>query len=255
MAVGHLDRLKRLGERADLVDLDEDCVARAHLDSLLQELHVRHEEVVADKLAASADSGRQFLPAFPVVLVKPVLDRINRVFRDKLLKVGDLLVVGEALAVRVLLGSVGELLVIVEELAVLFHAEFARRAVHRDFHVVARLVACILDCLDNRVERIVDSVELGGKSALVTDSGGKPPALEQLRERMENLGPHADGLFLGFRADRTDHEFLERDGSVRVRASVDDVHHRDGKDMGVRPADVAVERDVQGLRGGLRGRK
>ena len=44
------------------------------------------------------------------------------------------------------------------------------------------------------------------------------------------------------RADGTDHKLLESDRCVGVRTPVDDVHHRHGQRLGVRSADIAVER-------------
>ena len=74
-----LDRLERLGQRADLVDLDEDRVRDALVDPALQALDVRHEEVVADELEPVAEPLRQRLPGAPLVLGEPVLDRDQRV--------------------------------------------------------------------------------------------------------------------------------------------------------------------------------
>ena len=51
-AVGHLDSVEGLGQGADLVDLDEDCVGGAQLDALLEALDVGDEQVVADELDA-----------------------------------------------------------------------------------------------------------------------------------------------------------------------------------------------------------
>ncbi len=56
--VGELDRVERLGERPDLVDLDEDRVADALGDAAAQEVDVRDEEVVADELQARRRAGR-----------------------------------------------------------------------------------------------------------------------------------------------------------------------------------------------------
>ena len=67
-AVGHLDGVERLGERADLVDLDEDRVGGAELDALFEVLDVGDEEVVADELALAADGLGEGHPAVPVVL-------------------------------------------------------------------------------------------------------------------------------------------------------------------------------------------
>ena len=52
-------------------------------------------------------------------------------------------------------------------------------------------------------------------------------------------------------ADRHDHEFLEVDRVVGVRAAVDDVHHRHRQHARLRAADVAVERQARGLGRGL----
>ena len=52
------DRVERLGERADLVQLDEDRVRDALVDAALQQLGVRHEHVVTDELDAAARAAR-----------------------------------------------------------------------------------------------------------------------------------------------------------------------------------------------------
>ena len=57
---------------------------------------------------------------------------------------------------------------------------------------------------------------------------------------MENLGPHAQRLPEGGRAQGHDHEFLEVDGVVGVLAAIDDVHHRHGQGTAVRAAEVAA---------------
>src|SRR4051812_32356563 len=73
------DRVERLRQRADLVDLDEDRVGDPGLDPAPQPLGVRHEEVVADELQALAEAIGEDLPAVPVLLVHAVLDRHDRV--------------------------------------------------------------------------------------------------------------------------------------------------------------------------------
>ena len=74
MAVSHLDSVECFGERANLVNLDEDRVAAAHFDTLAQVVYVGNEEVVAHELNLVADSSGKFLPAFPVVLDHAVFD-------------------------------------------------------------------------------------------------------------------------------------------------------------------------------------
>src|SRR5690606_27018356 len=53
-------------------------------------------------------------------------------------------------------------------------------------------------------------------------------------------------------ADGGDHEFLNVDVRVRVGPAVQDVHHGDGQDVGVRAPQVLVQRQVRAVSGGLR---
>src|SRR5262245_47628358 len=70
-----LDRLERLRQRPDLVDLDEDRVGDSRLDAAPEALDVGDEEVVPDELHSPAEPLGQSPPAVPVVLGKAVLDR------------------------------------------------------------------------------------------------------------------------------------------------------------------------------------
>src|SRR5207342_2552562 len=72
------DRVEGLGERADLVDLDENRVCDLLSDAPAQEIDVRHEQVVADELHPAAEAIGERLPGGPVVLGQAVLDRDDR---------------------------------------------------------------------------------------------------------------------------------------------------------------------------------
>src|SRR5271166_633907 len=71
----HIDGGERLGERANLVDLDEDRIGDAFLDPPLKNFDIGNEDVVADYLAARPKFLGQQLPARPVTLGHTVLDR------------------------------------------------------------------------------------------------------------------------------------------------------------------------------------
>src|SRR5712692_4284270 len=81
-ALGDVDGLEGLGEGADLVELDEDAVARAGGDGPPDALRVGHEQIVADDLAAVAEPGHEGGPAVPVVLGETVFERADRVLVD-----------------------------------------------------------------------------------------------------------------------------------------------------------------------------
>ncbi len=69
--------------------------------------------------------------------------------------------------------------------------------------------------------------------------------MEHLLKIVEHLSAHTDTLLEAACADRTDHELLEADGSVRVCATVDNVHHRNRKTASVAATDVFVEGEVE----------
>src|ERR1043165_7534089 len=101
-AARKLDAVERLGERADLVDLDENRVGDAQLDAFAQELRVGDEEVVADELYARAQLVRQKLPALPVALAHAVFNRDDGILLGPTLPVGDHLGARQAATVRLL---------------------------------------------------------------------------------------------------------------------------------------------------------
>ena len=65
VAGGELDGVEGLGERADLVDLDEDRVGRAGVDAAGEPLGVGDEEVVADELDLDRRAPRSARPRRP----------------------------------------------------------------------------------------------------------------------------------------------------------------------------------------------
>ena len=92
--LGEFDGVERLSERADLVDLHEDRIGHALIDTLLEEFDICDKQIVADELALRADLVGEQLPALQVVLGAAVLDRNDRIFCDKLFVVIHKLVVG-----------------------------------------------------------------------------------------------------------------------------------------------------------------
>ena len=88
-------------------------------------------------------------------------------------------------------------------------------------------------------------------ASALSSFGAKPPssptAVERpfffhALERVENLGDGLQAFAERGEAVRHDHELLEVNGRVRVRAAVDDVGHGDREHLGVGPAEVFEER-------------
>mmetsp|Transcript_18383 Transcript_18383/g.47316 ORF Transcript_18383/g.47316 Transcript_18383/m.47316 type:complete len:211 (+) Transcript_18383:255-887(+) len=80
--LAELHRIDGLSHGADLVDLQQQRVARAHLQSLLDARWVGDEEVVAHDLDLGANRVHHRLVRVPVVLVEGILDGHQRVLRD-----------------------------------------------------------------------------------------------------------------------------------------------------------------------------
>src|SRR2546428_13898950 len=73
------DALQGLGERADLVQLDEDRVRHALLDPAIQPLDVGAEEIVADELHARGQRFGELRPSAQTAPARPSSDDTNRI--------------------------------------------------------------------------------------------------------------------------------------------------------------------------------
>ena len=74
VAIGlrELDGVQRFGERTDLVHLHENRIGRAGIDAFLEELHVGHEQIVADQLHFVAELvGEQSSNVFQSLSAQP----------------------------------------------------------------------------------------------------------------------------------------------------------------------------------------
>ena len=169
------------------------------------------------------------LPAVPVLLVHPVLDREDRVAVAEVGPVGGHLLRREVAA-------------LVLELVDAVLEDLAGGRVERDRDVLAGRVAGRLDALDQRLQRRLVGVQVGREAALVADRRAEPALAERLLERVEDLRARAQRLRERRRADRHDHELLEVDGVVGVRAAVEHVHHRHGQHVRRLAAEVAPQR-------------
>ena len=106
--------------------------------------------------------------------------------------------------------------------------------------------ACSRPC--STASRIVSSAssfepQVRREAALVADGGREPALVQHLLQRVEDLRAVAQRLAKRRRADRQDHEFLDVDAVVGVRAAVDDVHHRHRQRRRLAgAAEIAVQR-------------
>src|SRR5690348_13533500 len=152
--VGHVDALERLGERADLVRLDENRIGDVPGYRFAQDLRVGHEHVIAYELDGLAESLRELRPAVPVGLAHPVLDADDRVARGEIGQIVGELRGGEAALLP------GELVAAVAE-------EFRARHIETQIHIVPGTETGALDGLEDERERRLVGIEARRESALI----------------------------------------------------------------------------------------
>ena len=104
--------------------------------------------------------------------------------------------------------------------------ELGARDVEPEIDVAAERVAGLLDRLDDRLQGLLVRAEVRREPALVADGRVHALRLQHALQRVEYLDAVAQALGERRRADGQDHEFLNVDAVVGVRAAVDDVHHR-----------------------------
>ena len=183
-AAGQVDRVDRLGQRPDLVELDEDASSRPTPRSprAIRSVFVTSRSSPTSWTRLAEPLG-QLLPAGPVVLGQAVLDRDDRVARGPVGPQVDELAGLErpALAWRARSGSAA-----IDAGARL--DELGRRRVERDRDVLAGPVAGPLDGPQDDLDRGLVGRQGRGEAALVTLAGRVALVVEDRPERREDLG-------------------------------------------------------------------
>src|SRR6266852_7164148 len=152
--------MKRFGQGADLVDLDQNRVGDPAFYALFETADIGDEEVVADELNLAPEPLGQELPSIPVVFGHAVLDADDRVSADpSLVKVDEL--------------QRGERHPLARELVVPVGVQLAGRDVERERDIVTRFVPGLSNGLDDELQSVFVRRQVRRESPLVTDCGGK----------------------------------------------------------------------------------
>ena len=135
-------------------------------------------------------------------------------------------------------------------LATLEH--LAGRDVERERGVMTGAEARGLNGFDDDLERVFVALEIRREAAFVTHTRGELARHEHLLERVEHLRAHTQSVAERLSAHGHDHELLEVDGVGRVRATVQDVHHRHRQRARHRATQIAIQRQADFERRGTR---
>mmetsp|Transcript_40714 Transcript_40714/g.68147 ORF Transcript_40714/g.68147 Transcript_40714/m.68147 type:complete len:592 (+) Transcript_40714:461-2236(+) len=218
--LGHLDALQGLCHGADLVNLDEDGVARGHADALSEPRGVGDEEIVPDDLRLGAQRLRHVYVPVPVVLVQRVLNGDDGVVLDPPVEDVDHLVGGEQFA--------GIRLPELVPLAIPLVEQLRGCAVQGNANLSPGLVPGGFDGLHHELQSLVVG-QVRGEASLVAHGRDVARLLQQPLEGVEDLRDPAEALAEALGSDRHHHELLEVDLVVRVLPPVDDVGHGHGQ--------------------------
>lgn len=187
IGVGVLGSLDRLGQSADLVDLEEEGIAGLELNGLLDADGVGDGQVITDNLDVLGLV--EVAPGLPVILSKGVLDADNGVLLAEVGVQGSKLLVGDPLG-----GVAIGVLEVKVVLLLLLLVEFAGGNIHGNVHLAS--VAGLLNGIGDELESLISGLDIGGNTTLITNvaSGLAVLLLGQSLELLVNLSTLAKGL-------------------------------------------------------------
>ena len=124
---------------------------------------------------------------------------------------------------------------------------FRGSGVHGEHDVAARLVARGLARLNDVLQGLFVGLQVGSETALVAHAATEASFMQNLLQRVINLGAPTQALGERLGANRHNHEFLEVNVVVGMHAAVENVHHGRRQHMGIRTANVAIQRQLARL--------
>ena len=117
------------------------------------------------------------------------------------------------------------------------------------------MLASFVDGFENGGEGCFVRRQVGSEAALVADRGIEPLGMQHFLEGMEHLGAVAHRFGERRRADGKNHELLDVDAVVGMRAAVDDVHHGHRQGYIAGASQVPIQRQTVVARGRMRRRQ
>ncbi len=131
--------------------------------------------------------------------------------------------------------------------------ELAGRRIQRDRDVLAGPIAGGLDAGHQHRQSLLVGRQVRREAALVADRRAEAALVQRALQRVKHLGAHPQALREAGGAARHDHELLEVDFVVGVRAAVEHVHHRHRQHVRALAAEIAPQ--GESLLGRLRVRR
>ena len=238
---GHADGLHGLGDRADLIQLDENRVGHALRNAFGQDTGIGDEDIVSHELDFLPQFLRQNLPAGPISFRHAILDRDERIAGGQELIIFDQLLRG-FLRFFLCLEFIGTIFI-----------EFTGGRIEGDKNIFSRLVAGGLDGLHENLHGFFMGLQAGREATLIANGGIEALGFQHFLEMVKSLGPHAQGFPERRRSSGNDHEFLDIQIVVRMSPTIEHVHHRHRQYVGRCSSQVAIQGQIRFGSGGSGG--
>ena len=237
----HGNGIQGLRQGADLIDLDEDGVGNALLNTLGQTDRIGYEQVVTHQLHLLAQSLGEHIPAQPIRLCHAVFQGDDGILFCQSLPLANHLLTGENLSG---LGQpIGLTLLVIP---------LRGCRIHGDHKILSGTVARYLNGFHNAAEGIFVLFQHGSIATLVTYAGnGNLSILQDFLQAVEHLCAPAHSFFHAGGRYGDDHKFLNVHIIAGMGTAVKNVHHRYRHHFGVGSADIAIQADTLGLCSGL----
>jgi hypothetical protein len=244
--LGHVASLNALSDGTNLVDLEEEGVAKFLVDTSLDTGRVSDEEIVSNNLAFISHTRSHGSVSGKIILIKAIFDRDDRVFRCQVsVEIEELSSGHNTLGSSSLLAQVVGTVLLVEE--------FRSSNIKTELNTSS--VSRVFDSFHDDFESVVLITDLRGtETTFVTNVSGtlSEHLLEELGEGVINLNSDLKGLFERISTSGEDHKLLELKSISSVRSTINDVKRRNGHDkfisgLSSKSSQVLVERDISGM--------
>ena len=155
----HSHGLEGLGQRSNLVHLDQDGVRNPLPDAAGQSFRIGHEQIIPNELDLIPQGVSEELPSLPVIFRHPIFDRDNRILPNPIRPEFDHLLRLPLTLIRFL-----------EDVLPLARIEeFARRRVEGQTDIYPGPIPCLCNGFENGFRSFVVRFEIRSKSSLVPD--------------------------------------------------------------------------------------
>ena len=215
-------------------------------DRFTQITHIGNQQIISDQLDRIADSLCQQFPSFPVILRHAVFNGIDGKCAHQLFQIFDLFhsAAFTAAGFPVTVNSSVRII------------EFTGGTVECESNLSTggdgtRFQTGVFDGMHQIFTCFFNGMQGRGKTAFIADCCIHAVFRQSFFQRLENFCAPAESLMEIGCSDRTNHEFLKINGGIRMRPAVDQVHHRNRQFTALNSADITVQRQMSGFRGGF----